>query len=913
MTSILQDFSSSTILNDNFTQSNPASGTFTWNNTIGLSSSPGIIVSLGSDQIWTTKQGYTISNDGEYSVSAFFQSSANSGYGALGFSIQSQDSNVGSFGAPGGSHIGAFFHGGGGGFLSNGPITTTGAPSGSDSPISWDNGGVLPNGSWYNFVFTTTAQGSNKYDLNLKIFNASANGVVGSLVTEHSMTDNLANPTREGPAITNANVGGASTLHTFFSANGSRMTAIDDFLIELDGDTLLLEPGPPTVDLNGSGDGVSNTVTFTEVAGTDDGSAAVSFTTGASNLGDLDSPNLNNLKVSISAASVKAGDELRLGATPVDITDTTATGEISYNGTFFSYAIADAAGTRTITFTSLNGTGGAATAAALASYEDLLDAIKFNNTTDLPATNPTRVFSVTADDASSTSDVATFTVTLNNAPAQLTYDTTTFVESAANDGTIISTATISLAGDTFTGANGGNLGAVTNVPAGLTAALVKASDTTATLSFTGNASAHTNVNDINNLTVTFADTDFTNNTAANVPGSITSNLAVDFTSSDFNPVIKGQSSISVNEDASVSINGFTVSDDDNPASLKIKMDVDHGNLSLATTTGITGTTLGTSLEFNGSITDLNTALNSLSYQGNTEYSGTDNITIQVSDDDGATQHGHAVDEVGKFYSPLNQHYYEFVSASRITWTDAKAAAEAKTLYGLNGYLTTVTSAAENTFIAPKLGGEGWMGASDANVEGAWFWMTGPESGIQFWSGTGGGSIVGGQYNNWAVNEPNDSGSNEDHAHFLANGEWNDYRINNASITGYVVEYGGDGTGNDGFGTLQSVPLEITINNVNDALALNNIDGDTTSALVNQVAFLDTDTTNSITDADATDFDGGTLIITTTSGTADGNFSLDGTNATAGGDSRSQLMTQSQWVRLILVLCMQPTMDKAAIR
>lgn len=168
MTTILQDFTSSTILDDDFTQSNPATGTFTWNNTTGLSSSPGIDVSLGSDQIWTTKQGYTISDNGEYSISAFFQSSANNGYGALGFSIQSQDSNAGSFGAPGGSHIGAFFHGGGGGFLSNGAIDATGASTGGDSPISWNNGGVQADGSWYNFIFTTTAQGGNRYDLNLK-------------------------------------------------------------------------------------------------------------------------------------------------------------------------------------------------------------------------------------------------------------------------------------------------------------------------------------------------------------------------------------------------------------------------------------------------------------------------------------------------------------------------------------------------------------------------------------------------------------------------------------------------------------------------------------------------------------------------------------------------------------------------
>lgn len=58
MTTNIQDFSSSTSLADNFTQSNPATGTFDWINNVGLNGSGAISVSLGSDQIWTTKQGY---------------------------------------------------------------------------------------------------------------------------------------------------------------------------------------------------------------------------------------------------------------------------------------------------------------------------------------------------------------------------------------------------------------------------------------------------------------------------------------------------------------------------------------------------------------------------------------------------------------------------------------------------------------------------------------------------------------------------------------------------------------------------------------------------------------------------------------------------------------------------------------
>lgn len=336
MATTLQDFSSNTSLADNFTQSSPATGTFDWVNNVGLSGSSGISVSLGSDQVWTTKQGYTISDNGTYSVSAFFQSSANAGYGALGLSTQSQDSNAGNYGAPAGTHIGIFFHGGGGGFLNNEPIDNSGAATLNDTPITWDNGGILSDGSWYKAIFTVDAQGSDKFDLNIKIYNATAAGVVGSLVTEHSLTDDMTNPARVGPAVTNASVGGASTLHTFFSADGSRMTAIDNFAIDLSGDTLLLNPGPPVIDLNGSDDTVNNEVTFNEVAGPDDGSAAVSFTSGASNVGDLDSPNLNNLKISTPISSIESGDQLVVDGTSIDITGTSDTAEVSFSGTYFN-------------------------------------------------------------------------------------------------------------------------------------------------------------------------------------------------------------------------------------------------------------------------------------------------------------------------------------------------------------------------------------------------------------------------------------------------------------------------------------------------------------------------------------------------------------------------------------------------
>ena len=106
----------------------------------------------------------------------------------------------------------------------------------------------------------------------------------------------------------------------------------------------------------------------------------------------------------------------------------------------------------------------------------------------------------------------------------------TFFEAYANDGSIPFVSTITLTNDSFTGANGDALsGAViSNVPDGFTAILTKTGSTTATLSLTGNASAHANANDIANLTVSLSDATFTLGNAASVTGAFKNDIVVDF-------------------------------------------------------------------------------------------------------------------------------------------------------------------------------------------------------------------------------------------------------------------------------------------------------------------------------------------------------------------------------------------------
>ena len=148
---------------------------------------------------------------------------------------------------------------------------------------------------------------------------------------------------------------------------------------------------------------------------------------------------------------------------------------------------------------------------------------------------------------------------------------------------------------------------------------------------------------------------------------------------------------------------------------------------------------------------------------------------------------------------LDGHYYEFVTSQAIPWTAAESLAENMTYYGLEGYLATITNEAEAQICGELSPGTGWIGASDAQDEGVWKWVTGPEQGTVFWNGDINGSAPDGMYSNWNNGEPNNAG-NEDYAHITPPsigfpGSWNDLPNNTAGqgayeAAGFVVEYGG---------------------------------------------------------------------------------------------------------------------------
>lgn len=114
---------------------------------------------------------------------------------------------------------------------------------------------------------------------------------------------------------------------------------------------------------------------------------------------------------------------------------------------------------------------------------------------------------------------------------------------------------------------------------------------------------------------------------------------------------------------------------------------------------------------------------------------------------------------------FNGHYYQ-VYDTPMTWDEAKAYCES-----LGGHLATITSAEENNFIKDLVSSGTknayWLGASDAEEEGVWKWITGEPF----------------EFTNWSSGEPNDNGEigdlyPEDYLEmYKSSGKWNDGEVN----------------------------------------------------------------------------------------------------------------------------------------
>ncbi|MEY3317088.1 MAG: hypothetical protein RLZZ503_290, partial [Actinomycetota bacterium] len=173
-----------------------------------------------------------------------------------------------------------------------------------------------------------------------------------------------------------------------------------------------------------------------------------------------------------------------------------------------------------------------------------------------------------------------------------------------------------------------------------------------------------------------------------------------------------------------SLVGTTISDFDAEATLRLELTTNSGEITIqlgssgalvapgSSLKGATVGVIGTQAQINSAIATATLSQNCTS---------TRTITGKV-----------AIGPDFLVFNAANGHWYANVTTSSSTWDQAKIDAAAKTLPNSTGrgYLATITSASENTFINDNFSNTPFIGASDAETEGDWFWMDGPEAGTK---------------------------------------------------------------------------------------------------------------------------------------------------------------------------------------
>ena len=310
------------------------------------------------------------------------------------------------------------------------------------------------------------------------------------------------------------------------------------------------------------------------------------------------------------------------------------------------------------------------------------------------------------------------------------------------------------------------------------------------------------------------------------------------------PVITGFGPVSLSESSSSGITIGTATATD-AESNTITYSITAGNadnlFSINSSTGVV--TLSSIANLNYERNNLYTLTIRAIDNGFLTLSSTTNVTVNITNVN-ETPSFSAVQQVlfanpTVVYSATTGSFYKYVTTP-VNQVTAMAVANIS-LNGVSGYLASITSAAENAYLASLITTATWIDGTDSAVEGQWRWSGGPDSGQLFWSGTSTGSAQNGYYTNWNVGEPNNS-ANEDGMQLLPSGKWND--IGTASSLPYIIEW----TGNAIIASLVDGPY---------ALAEN-------SALHTSVGFV------TASDPDASD----TITYSITGGTGASYFSVD---------------------------------------
>ncbi len=353
--------------------------------------------------------------------------------------------------------------------------------------------------------------------------------------------------------------------------------------------------------------------------------------TSTTTVGDVDDTNIESADVQISAGYVNGEDVLAF---------------VDQNGITGSWD----AGSGTM---SLSGS------ATLANYEAALQSITFENTSGTP-TGGTRTVSFTVNDGDGNSNTATRNVNINFAPTVTEGAAGSFTE---DGGAVAVDSTIVLDDQDSSNLVGATIQITSNLETGVDVlAFVDQNGITGswdsgsgTMTLSGIATVANYQTAIRSITFNNAsqdpeDSDRTVSVTVDDGESTSSTLALTVSVAKVNddPVNTVPGGQNVDEDSTLTFssgggNAISIADVDAGGSdVEVTLTVTQGTVSLSGVSGLAFTagdgTADATMTFTGTVSDINTALDGLTYTPNANYHGADTLTLDV-DDQGNTGSG----------------------------------------------------------------------------------------------------------------------------------------------------------------------------------------------------------------------------------------------------------------------------------
>ena len=250
-TRVLYDFNTAGQLNSYFNGVGQVNDV-TEDTSNGIASTGCLYMPSGGEVVYSTKDGYSMGPVGStYKFIAYFNSNGSSGFGGFGFTASSP-ANASSISSPAGNvfrpgdALGISVHGAGFVFH-NGSSEYTGYWVNGDGEVNihtikGSSTGVLdgtsPDG-WYKCALEIKKVTSTTFDMKIEVWPCYADGTLLASTDDYAV--------HEVTGLTNSTVMNAPLIYSYFNLSGGRITAFDDYEVDLAGGATVIQQGAPVV------------------------------------------------------------------------------------------------------------------------------------------------------------------------------------------------------------------------------------------------------------------------------------------------------------------------------------------------------------------------------------------------------------------------------------------------------------------------------------------------------------------------------------------------------------------------------------------------------------------------------------------------------------------------------------------